>query len=258
MKSLLIPAALLAAFTIAIAPVTAATTLPAGTVKNIVLVHGAWADASSWNNVAHVLKRKGYHVTAVNIPLTSLAADAAATKAVIDAQDGPTVLVGHSWAGFVIGEVGNDPKVDALVYVSAFAPEKGESVASLSASGPPSEGVQAIRPDDKGFLYLDKAAFPTVFGQDLPISESESLANMQLPINHTAFDEPATVAAWHTKPSWFVVSNKDLILDPSAQKFFANRIKATTTIVEGGHDTLIAFPKQVAAAIEAASRGANL
>jgi pimeloyl-ACP methyl ester carboxylesterase len=258
MKSLLIPAALLAAFTIAIAPVTAATTLPAGTVKNIVLVHGAWADASSWNNVAHVLKRKGYHVTAVNIPLTSLAADAAATKAVIDAQDGPTLLVGHSWAGFVIGEVGNDPKVDALVYVSAFAPEIGESVASLSASGPPSEGVQAIRPDDKGFLYLDKTAFATVFGQDLPASESESLANAQLPINHTAFDEPATVAAWHSKPSWFVVSDKDLILDPSAQKFFANRIKATTTIVEGGHDTLIAFPKQVAAAIEAASRGANL
>jgi pimeloyl-ACP methyl ester carboxylesterase len=258
MKSLLITAALLAAFTVAITPATAATTLPAGTVKNIVLVHGAWADASSWNNVAHVLKRNGYHVTAVSIPLTSLAADAAATKAVIDAQDGPTVLVGHSWAGFVIGEVGNDPKVDALVYVSAFAPEKGESIASLSAGGPPSKGVQAIRPDDKGFLYLDKAAFPTVFGEDLPTSEAESLANRQLPINHTSFDEPATVAAWHTKPSWFVVSNKDLILDPSSQKFFANRIKATTTIVEGGHDTLIAFPNQVAAAIEAASRGANL
>jgi pimeloyl-ACP methyl ester carboxylesterase len=258
MKSLLIPAALLAAFTIAIAPVTAATTLPAGTVKNIVLVHGAWTDASSWNNVAHVLKSKGYRVTAVNIPLTSLAADAAATKAVIDAQDGPTVLVGHSWAGFVIGEVGNVPKVNALVYVSAFAPEKGESVTSLSASGPSSKGVQAIRPDDKGFLYLDKAAFATVFGQDLPASESKSLANAQLPINHTAFDEPATMAAWHSKPSWFVVSDKDLILDPSAQKFFANRIKATTTIVDGGHDTLIAFPKQVAAAIEAASRSVNL
>jgi pimeloyl-ACP methyl ester carboxylesterase len=258
MKSLLIPVALSAAFTIAVAPATAATMLPAGTVKNIVLVHGAWTDASSWNNVAHVLKSKGYRVTAVNIPLTSLAADAAATKAVIDAQDGPTVLVGHSWAGFVIGEVGNVPKVNALVYVSAFAPEKGESVTSLSASGPSSKGVQAIRPDDKGFLYLDKAAFATVFGQDLPASESKSLANAQLPINHTAFDEPATMAAWHSKPSWFVVSDKDLILDPSAQKFFANRIKATTTIVDGGHDTLIAFPKQVAAAIEAASRGVNL
>ena len=250
MKSLLIPAVLSAAFTIAITPVPAAARLPAGTVKNIVLVHGAWADASSWNNVAQLLRAKGYHVTAVNIPLTSLGADAAATKAVVDAQNGPTVLVGHSWAGFVIGEVGNDPKVNALVYVSAFAPDKGETVTALSASGPPSKGVQAIRPDDKGFLYLDKAAFPTVFGQDLPASESESLANTQMPINHTAFDEPATVAAWHSRPSWFVMSNKDLILDPSAQKFFANRIKATTTIVEGGHDTLIAFPKQVATAIK--------
>ncbi len=257
MKSLLIPAALSAAFTIAVAPVTAASTLPAGTIKNIVLVHGAWADASSWNNVARVLTRKGYHVTAVHIPLTSLAADSAATKAVIDAQDGPTVLVGHSWGGFVIGEAGNDPKVSALVYVSAFAPETGESVTTLSASGPPSKGVQAIRPDDKGFLYLDKAAFATVFGQDLPARESRALANAQLPINHTAFDDPATRAAWHSKPSWFVVSDKDQILDPGAQKFFANRIKATTTMVEGGHDTLIAFPKQVAAAIEAASRGAN-
>jgi pimeloyl-ACP methyl ester carboxylesterase len=258
MKSLLIPAALSAAFTLAIDPATASTTLPARTVKNIVLVHGAWADASSWSNVERILRGKGYHVTAVNNPLTSLAADTAATKAVIDAQDGPTVLVGHSWAGFVIGEAGNDPKVRALVYVSAFAPEIGESVASLSAAGPPSKGVQAIRPDDKGFLYIDKAAFATVFGEDLPASESESLANAQLPISHTAFDEPATVAAWHTKPSWYVVSDKDLILDPSAQKFFAKRIKAKTTLVEGGHDTLIAFPRQVAAAIEAASRGAKL
>ncbi len=258
MKSLSIPAALsAAALMVAIAPAMAATKLPAGTVKNVVLVHGAWADSSSWNNVTRVLKAKGYHVTAVNIPLTSLGADAAATQAVIDAQDGPTVLVGHSWAGFVIGEVGNDPKVNALVYVSAFAPEKGESVTSLSANGPPSKGVQAIRPDDKGYLYLDKAAFPTVFGQDLPTKEATALANAQRPINHTAFDEPATMAAWHSKPSWFVVSDKDLVLDPSAQKFFANRIKATTTIVAGGHDTLIAFPEQVAAAIEAASRGAK-
>jgi pimeloyl-ACP methyl ester carboxylesterase len=257
MKSLLIPAVLSVSLAVATAPASAAATLPAGTVKNIVLVHGAWADAGSWKNVAHILRARGYHVTAVNIPLTSLGADAAATKAVIDSQDGPTVLVGHSWGGFVIGEVGDDPKVSALVYVSAFAPEKGESVTALSASGPPSKGVQAIRPDDKGFLYLDKAAFPTVFGQDLPAGEAESLANAQLPINHTAFDEPATAAAWHSKPSWFVVSDKDLILDPGAQKFFATRIKATTTTVEGGHDTLIAFPKQVAAAIEAASQSAG-
>ena len=257
MTSLFVPAALSAVLMVAMAPAMAVTKLPAGIVKNIVLVPGAWADSSSWNNVTRVLKAKGYHVTAVNIPLTSLDADAAATKAVIDAQNGPTVIVGHSWGGFVIGEVGNDPKVSALVYVSAFAPEKGESVTSLSASGPPSKGVQAIRPDDKGYLYLDKTAFPTVFGQDLPTGEATALANAQRPINHTAFDEPATMAAWHSKPSWFVVSDKDLILDPSAQKFFANRIQATTTTVAGGHDTLIAFPEQVAAAIEAASRVAK-
>jgi pimeloyl-ACP methyl ester carboxylesterase len=257
MKSMIIPAALSAVLSAATIPALAASVLPVGTAKNIVLVHGAWADASSWNNVTRILRSKGYHVTAVNIPLTSLGADAAATKVVIDAQDGSTVLVGHSWGGFVIGEVGDDPKVSALVYVSAFAPEKGESVSALSAGGPPSKGVQAIRPDDKGFLYLDKAAFATVFGADLPASESELLANAQMPINHTAFDERATVAAWHTKPSWFVVSDKDLILDPSSQKFFANRINATTTVVDGGHDALIAFPKQVAAAIEAASRAAK-
>jgi pimeloyl-ACP methyl ester carboxylesterase len=255
MKSLVIPAALSAALAITFTPAFAATPLPAGTVKNIVLVHGAWADSSSWNNVTRVLRAKGYHVTAVNIPLTSLEADTAATKSVIDAQNGPTVLVGHSWGGFVIGEAGNDSKVTALVYVSAFAPDKGESVAKLSAGGPPTPGVQAIRPDDKGFLYLDKAAFPKVFGADLPAREAESLANKQLPISHIAFDEPATVAAWHSKPSWYVESGKDLLLDPSAQQFFATRIKATTTVVNGGHDSLIAFPKQVAAVIEAAAQG---
>ena len=252
MKSL-VPAALTAALSIALTPVVADAALPPGTARNIVLVHGAWADSGSWKNVTRLLRAKGYHVTAVNIPLTSLEADTAATKAVIDAQNGPTVLVGHSWGGFVIGEAGTDSKVSALVYVSAFAPDKGESVASLSAGGPPSPGVQAIRPDDKGFLYLDKTAFPRVFGTDLPLSESESLANKQLPINHTAFDEKAMQAAWHVKPSWYVLSNKDLVLPPTAQTFFANRIKATTTSVAGGHDTLIAFPQQVAEVIEAAS-----
>jgi pimeloyl-ACP methyl ester carboxylesterase len=257
MRSLLIPAALSAALTLAFPAAQAATAFPANTVRNIVLVHGAWADSSSWNNVTRLLRAKGYHVTAVNIPLTSLGADTAATKAVIDAQHGPAVLVGHSWGGFVIGEAGNDSKVASLVYVSAFAPEKGESIATLSAGGPPTPGVQAIRPDDKGFLYLDKAAFPKVFGQDLPLHEAEALANGQLPINHTAFDEPATVAAWHSKPSWYVVSGKDLLLDPTAQNFFATRMKATTSTVAGGHDTLIAFPNQVAAAIEAASHAAK-
>jgi pimeloyl-ACP methyl ester carboxylesterase len=239
------------------APASAADKLPPGTAKNIVLVPGAFADESSWDNVSAILKAKGYHVNAVKLPLTSLEDDVGATQAVLDAQDGPTVLVGHSWGGFVIGEAGVDSKVTALVYVSAFGPDKGESVTKLSAGGPPSPGVQALRPDDKGFLSIDKAAFPVVFGADLPKKEAEILAGKQKPINHTAFDEPASNAAWHNKPSWFVVSNKDLVLDPSAQNLFAGRMKATKTVVEGGHDTLIAFPKQVAAVIEAAAAGAH-
>jgi pimeloyl-ACP methyl ester carboxylesterase len=253
MKSVL-RAAVAAVLAITLTPAMAAA-LPAGTAKNIVLVHGAWADSHSWDNVAKLLRAKGYHVSTVDIPLTSLAADDAATKAVIDAQDGPTVLVGHSWAGFVMGDTGDDPKVTALVYVSAFGPDVGESINSLSAGHPPTPGVQAIRPDDKGFLYLDKTAFPTVFGADLPPAEAQALANKQLPLNHTALDDKATQAAWHDKPSWFVVSNKDEVIAPAVQQLFAGRMHATTTVIEGGHDTLIAFPKQVAAVIEAASHG---
>jgi pimeloyl-ACP methyl ester carboxylesterase len=251
MKTLLLTTSMLSAAVFGV-PASAADKLPPGTAKNIVLVHGAFADETSWNNVSAILKAKGYSVNAVKLPLTSLEDDVGATQAILDAQDGPTVLVGHSWGGFIIGDAGVNSKVTALVYVSAFAPEKGESVTKLSASGPPSPGVQAIRPDDKGFLSIDKAAFPAVFGADLPKKEAEILAGKQKPINHTAFDEPARSAAWHTKPSWFVVSNKDLVLDPSAQNLFAG-MNATKTVVEGGHDTLIAFPKEVAAVIEAAA-----
>jgi pimeloyl-ACP methyl ester carboxylesterase len=256
MKTLLLTTLLLSA-AVFVAPASAADKLPPGTTRNIVLVPGAFADESSWDNVSAILKAKGYSVSAVKLPLTSLEDDVGATQAVLDAQDGPTVLVGHSWGGFVIGDAGVNSKVTALVYVSAFAPDKGESVTKLSAGGPPSPGVQALRPDDRGFLSIDKAAFPTVFGGDLPKKEAEILAGKQKPINHTAFDEPARYAAWHTKPSWFVVSNKDLVLDPSAQNLFAGRMKATKTVIEGGHDTLIAFPKQVAAVIEAAAAGTH-
>lgn len=254
MKNLLLTTLMLSAAVFG-APASAADKLSPGTARNIVLVHGAFADESSWNNVSAILKAKGYSVSAVKLPLTSLEDDVGATQAILDAQDGPTVLVGHSWGGFVIGDAGVNSKVTALVYVSAFGPDIGESVTKLSTGGPPSPGVQAVRPDDKGFLSIDKAAFPAVFGADLPKKEAEVLAGKQKPINHTAFDEPARSAAWHTKPSWFVVSNRDLVLDPSAQNLFAGRMKATKAVVEGGHDTLIAFPKQVAAVIEAAAAG---
>jgi pimeloyl-ACP methyl ester carboxylesterase len=256
MKNLLLTTLMLSAAVFG-APASAADRLPPGTARNIVLVPGAFADEGSWNNVSAILKARGYNVKAVKLPLTSLEDDVSATQAALDAEDGPTVLVGHSWGGFVIGDAGVDPKVTALVYVSAFGPDKGESVTKLSAGGPPSLGVQALRPDAKGYLSIDKAAFPTVFGADLPKKEAEILAGRQKPINHTAFDEPARNAAWHSKPSWFVISNKDLVLDPGAQNLFADRMHATKTVVEGGHDTLIAFPKQVAAVIEAAAAGTH-
>ncbi|SHG30875.1 Alpha/beta hydrolase family protein [Kaistia soli DSM 19436] len=253
MKTLLMSALMLSTAMLGAAPASAATTLPAGTIKNIVLVHGAFVDESSWDGVAAILKAKGYTVTAVKNPLTSLADDVAATNAAIDAQDGPVVLVGHSWGGVVIGEAGDNAKVKALVYVSAFAPEKGESVSALAASGPATPGTAAIRPDSKGYLTIDPAVFPAAVAGDLPKAIGEHLAAHQMPINHTAFDAPATVAAWHDKPSWYVLSTKDLVLDPHAQEFFAGRIKAKVTKVDGSHASLASHAAEVAAVIETAA-----
>ena len=253
MKSLLLTALMFSTAILCVAPAFAKTALPAGTIKHIVLVHGAFVDETSWNGVAAILTAKGYTVTAVKNPLTSLADDVAATNAVLDAQDGPAVLVGHSWGGVVIGEAGNNPKVSALVYVSAFAPDKGDSVSALAASGPATPGVKAIKPDAKGYLSIDPAVFPSAVAGDLPKEIGEQLAAHQMPINHTAFDAPAEVAAWHVKPSWYVLSTQDLVLDPHAQAFFADRIKAKVTKVDGSHASLASHAAEVAAVIEAAA-----
>src|ERR1700744_3083004 len=162
--------------------------LPKGAVHNVVLVHGAFVDQTSWQPVADILTKKGYNVTLVENPLTSLAADVDATKQALAKQDGRTVLVGHSWAGVVITQAGNDPKVSALVYVSAFAPDVGESLASLSKGGPATEGTSAIRADAKGYLYIDPKVFPSAVAADLPLNVADALANSQLPLNHTAFE----------------------------------------------------------------------
>nr|WP_310296007.1 alpha/beta hydrolase [Rhizobium sp. BE258] len=225
----------------------------AQTVKNIVLVHGAFVDESSWQPVAQILEKDGFHVTLVKNPLTSLDADVEATRKALDAQNGPTVLVGHSWGGVVITEAGDDPKVKALVYVSAFAPEKGESVAALGNAGTKTAGIAAIRPDQKGYLSIDPAAFPKVIAADVPPKIAEALANNQLPLNHTAFEAKVTRAAWHTKPSFYVVSGQDKLLDPKDQHFFASRINAKTTQVEGSHASLVVHAKEVARVIEKAA-----
>ncbi|MEJ0093989.1 MAG: alpha/beta hydrolase [Methylocella sp.] len=230
-----------------------AAELPKGAAHNIVLVHGAFVDQTSWKPVADILTKKGYNVTLVENPLTSLAADVDATKKALAAQTGRTVLVGHSWAGVVITEAGNDPKVSALVYVSAFAPDVGESLASLSKAGPATEGTSAIHPDEKGNLYIDPKVFPSAVAADLPINIAEALANSQLPLNHTAFEAPVDVAAWRDKPTFYVLTTKDKVIAPEAQKMFAARMKAKVTDVNGSHASLVVHAGEVAAVIEKAA-----
>jgi pimeloyl-ACP methyl ester carboxylesterase len=253
MRNLLISAAtILAAGATFAAPAQSALP-PKGAAHNIVLVHGAFVDQTSWKPVADILTKKGYNVTLVENPLTSLAADVDATKQALAKQDGKTVLVGHSWAGVVITQAGDDPKVSALVYVSAFAPDVGESLASLANAGPATEGTKAIHPDAKGYLYIDPKVFPSVVAADLPPQIAESLANSQLPLNHIAYEAPVDIAAWRDKPTFYVISTKDKVLAPEAQKMFASRIKAQTMEVAGSHASLIVHAAEVAAAIEKAA-----
>jgi pimeloyl-ACP methyl ester carboxylesterase len=233
------------------APVAAS----AATARNVVLVPGAFTDKHSWDKVALLLRAKGFKVTAVDIPLTSLDDDVAATRAVLDAQKGPTVLVGHSWGGVVIGEAGDSPKVTSLVYVSAFAPEKGESVQGLSSTGPQTEGLKAVRPDARGYLSLDPAAFPRVFVGDVPAAEGEKLATQQKPINSVAFGAKASVAAWHSKPTYYSISANDMLIPPQAEALFAQRMKAVTITLQSSHASPVSHPAEIAKLIERAASG---
>jgi pimeloyl-ACP methyl ester carboxylesterase len=252
MKSLYLTTAL--ALTAA-TPSVAQAVLPEGTIRNVVLVHGAFADETGWADVAALLEAKGYVVTAVSNPLTGLADDIASTKAVLDAQDGPTVLVGHSYGGVVIGETGDHDNVAALVYVAAFGPDKGESLGALSESGPPTEGVKQLVPDEKGFLSINVAAFPDVFAADLPREEAEAMAQAQRPLNSAIFGEVIQVAAWHDKPAWYVIASQDKVIDPAAQAFFADRMKAQVTTIDAAHAAYVSQPEAVVAVIEAAAAG---
>jgi pimeloyl-ACP methyl ester carboxylesterase len=227
--------------------------LPKGAAHNIVLVHGAFVDQTSWRPVADILSKKGYNVTLVENPLTSLAADVDATKQALAKQHGRTVLVGHSWGGVVITEAGEDPKVSALVYVSAFAPDVGESLAALAKAGPATEGGAAIHPDAKGDLYIDPKVFPSAVAADLPLNIAEHLANSQMPLNHTAFEAPVDRAAWRHKPTFYVITTKDRVIAPEAQKMFAARMKAKTTEIAGSHASLVVHAQDVAAVIEKAA-----
>lgn len=232
----------------------AATTAHAIPARNVVLVHGAFTDQSSWDKVAQLLRHKGYHVTEVANPLTSLDDDVAATRKALAARKGPTVLVGHSWGGVVIGEAGNDPKVSALVYVAAYAPDRGESLQDLSKGAPPSPGQKALRPDARGYLSVDPAALPTVFAGDLPANEGKALVAHQIPLNSAVFGVKAVNAAWHDKPTFYAISADDQMIPPQAEAMFAQRMNAQTVTLQSSHASPVSHPAEIAELIERAAR----
>src|SRR5882672_9623056 len=221
----------------------------AAPVKNIVLVHGAFADGSSWYKVIPILQAKGYHVTAVQNPLTSLADDVAATNRALAQQDGPVILVGHSWAGVVITEAGTDPKVAGLVYVAAFRPDQGEVVGDLGKAYPPPPALAAPIVDAQGFMTLPTDAVLKHFAQDLPPAEARVVAATQGPISASAFGSKVSNVAWKTKPSWYIVSAQDGAIPPDEERFFAKRMKATTTELKASHVSMLSQPQAVAAVI---------
>jgi pimeloyl-ACP methyl ester carboxylesterase len=218
-------------------------------IKNIVLVHGAFADGSSWAKVIPILQAKGYNVTAVQNPLTSLADDVAATQRTLAQQDGPVILVGHSWAGVVITEAGIDPKVAGLVYVAAFGPDQGEVVGDLGKAYPPPPAFTAPIVDAQGFMTLPTEAVLKHFAQDLPPAEARVVAATQGPVSVSAFGSKVSNVAWKTKPSWYIVSAQDGAIAPDEERFFAKRMKATTTELKASHVSMLSQPQAVAAVI---------
>jgi pimeloyl-ACP methyl ester carboxylesterase len=221
--------------------------------KTVVLVHGAFADGSSWDRVIPLLQAKGLKVVAVQNPLTSLADDVAAAKRVIDSQSGPVILVGHSWGGTVITEAGNHAKVAALVYVAAFAPDAGEATSDLGKGGPPPPGSASIRPDSAGFLYLTPEGVAKDFAQDLPAAQTKIMAATQGPVAAKSFDEKVTNAAWKSKPSWYIVAEKDRMIQPDLERAMARKIKAKMTALPTSHVAMLTRPNEVAAVILAAA-----
>nr|WP_245253665.1 alpha/beta hydrolase [Paraburkholderia sp. LEh10] len=223
--------------------------------KNVVLVHGAFADGSSWEKVIPLLEARGLHVVAVQNPLSSLADDAAATKRAIDAQKGPVVLVGHSWGGVVISQAGNDDKVKALVYVAAFAPDNGQSVNDMLKGKPAPSWAGELQKDSGNFLTLTSKAIDDDFAQDLSPAQKRVVAATQGPWFAGCTDDKVTDAAWHTKPSYFVVADKDRMIDPRLQDAMAGQIKANVMHVGASHVAMLSQPQAVAnAIIEAAAK----
>ncbi len=230
---------------------------PAGAVKNIVLVHGGFVDGSGWAGVHRILTADGYKVTIVQNPTTSLADDVAVTRRALAAQDGPVILVGHSYGGVVISEAGGDPKVKGLVYVAAFAPDAGESVSSLIANPAPGAPVPPILPPQDGYLFLDKAKFAAAFAADVKPADAALMADSQVPWGVAALAGAVSAPAWKVKPSWYLVARDDHMIPPPAQRAMAGRAKATVVEVPGSHAVYVSRPDAVAKLIEAAATAAG-
>jgi pimeloyl-ACP methyl ester carboxylesterase len=225
-------------------------------VKNIVLVHGGFVDGSGWQGVYNALKKNGYAVTIVQNPTLSLADDVAVTKRALATQNGPVILVGHSYGGVVITEAGNDPRVAGLVYIAAFAPDKAESVAALIKDPPPGAPVPPILPPQDGYLFLDKTKFAAAFAADVSPDAAAFMADSQVPWGVEALSGAITKPAWRTKPSWYLVSTEDKMIPPDAQRAMSKRAGSTVVEVKGSHSVYVSQPQAVALLIEKAATGA--
>ena len=227
-------------------PVMLTATANAQTKPTIVLVHGAFADAAGWSGIIDRLQKRGYNVVAVENTLTGLPADVVTTKRLVDAQPGDVVLVGHSYGGAVIsGASAGDPKVKALVFVAAFAPDANEPLKAVGAKFPPPPLNDALKPDAAGFLYVDTAKVHDVFAADLPVAQTRIVAATQKPLAAVAFDQSNPGAGWKTIPSWYIVARNDKAINPDAERFYAKRANAKTTEVESSHVVFLSHPDAV-------------
>ena len=225
-------------------------------VTNVALVHGGFVDGSGWQGVYDLLRADGFNVSVVQNPTLSLADDVAVTRRVLDKQDGPTILVGHSYGGVIVTEAGSHENVAGLVYIAAFAPDQGESVGSLIADPPPGASVPPILPPQDGFLFLDRDKFAASFAADVSPELAAFMADSQVPWGLDALNGAVSNAAWRTKPSWYLVATDDHMIPPSAQRTMAERAGATVTETPGSHAVYVSNPETVASLIAQAARSA--